>query len=544
MYRALLCMTSVFLLVGGCSVVHAEESVFRVTLRDRAVSPEGRLAVTHRAQQWPAKKTAVIVCDMWDAHHCLNAVRRVGEMAPRMNRFLVEARKRGATIIHAPSSCMEFYADHPARRHVAEVPRTKTPPGDIQSWCHWIDPQEESFGYPIDHTDGGEDDDLEEHARWHQQLSAMGRNPKSPWIRQVDKLQIEDEDFITDDGVENWSILEHRGIDNVMLVGVHTNMCVLGRPFGLRQLAKNGKNVVLVRDLTDTMYNPAMRPYVSHFSGTDLIVEHVEQYVCPTISSDQVLGDAPFRFRQDNRPHAVLLIGEQEYQTARTLPAFAKKHLYQDLKISYVVADQADMHHFPGIDVARDADLLIVSVRRRTPPKEQLQVIRDFVASGKPVVGIRTASHAFSLRGDKQPPPGHAVWPEFDAEVFGGNYQGHHGNKRGEDESTFVWAAHDQPALAWWKALSTQESKTTAWLYKTSPLRPGTHVLMVGRVGDRLPYEPVTWTNIHAGGGRAFYTSLGHPDDFASEAFQQLLRDGIYWALQMVRPAPSRLSKK
>ena len=63
-------------------------------------------------------------------------------------------------------------------------------------------------------------------------------------------------------------IMEQRGINNVIILGVHTNMCVLGRPFGLRQLAKNGKNVVLMRDMTDTMYNPERAPYVTHFVGT------------------------------------------------------------------------------------------------------------------------------------------------------------------------------------------------------------------------------------------------------------------------------------
>ena len=99
--------------------------------------------------------------------------------------------------------------------------------------------------------------------------------------------------------------MEAEGIKNVILVGVHTNMCVLGRPFGLRRLASNAKNVVLCRDLTDTMYNPDMWPYVSHFEGTDLIIEHIEKWVCPTITSDQLLGDEPFRFENDTRTHAV-----------------------------------------------------------------------------------------------------------------------------------------------------------------------------------------------------------------------------------------------
>ena len=88
----------------------------------------------------------------------------------------------------------------------------------------------------------------------------------------------------------NLSEIISKGIKNVILVGVHTNMCVLGRPFGLRQMAQNGKNVVLMRDMTDTMYNPGRAPYVSHFTGTDLIVEHIEKWVCPTKMNSKMPG--------------------------------------------------------------------------------------------------------------------------------------------------------------------------------------------------------------------------------------------------------------
>ena len=132
-----------------------------------------------------------------------------------------------------------------------------------------------------------------------EKLTALGRNPKAPWKSQYDVLKMDERDAVSDSGVEIWNLLEERGIDNVILVGVHTNMCVLGRPFGLRQMAKNGKNVVLMRDMTDTMYNPKRRPFVSHFRGTELIVEHIEKVVCPTVTSDQLLGGEPFRFKGD-----------------------------------------------------------------------------------------------------------------------------------------------------------------------------------------------------------------------------------------------------
>ncbi len=220
-----------------------------------------------RAEQWDPTATAVIVCDMWDSHHCVNAVRRVSELAPRMNLFVNELRSRGVTVIHAPSSCMDAYKDHPARLRAQSVPASQNLPKDIADWCDRI-PSEEASAYPVDQSAGGEDDDPDDHRLWASRLAAMGRNPKAPWLKQCEAIEISNTaDFISDSGKEIWSILEQQKIANVILVGVHTNMCVLGRPFGLRRLSSNGKNVVLARDMTDTMYDPNAWPYVNHFTA-------------------------------------------------------------------------------------------------------------------------------------------------------------------------------------------------------------------------------------------------------------------------------------
>lgn len=285
-------------------------------LRSQTENPAG--SGTYRTQllkeTWNPAQSALIVCDVWDYHHCLNAVRRVEEFGPRLNEVVKKARSQGVTIIHSPSSCMAAYADHPARARAVNTPQAVNLPKDIGQWCKQI-PAEERGIYPIDQTDGGEDDDLQEHAAWAAKLTAMGRNPKAPWKKQADLIEIDPtRDYISDKGEEVWSILEQRGIKNVILTGVHTNMCVLGRPFGLRQMAKNGKHVVLMRDMTDTMYNPARWPYVSHFAGTDLIVRHIERYVAPTMTSDQFLGGKPFRFSGDKRSHSLIDVSEEELE--------------------------------------------------------------------------------------------------------------------------------------------------------------------------------------------------------------------------------------
>jgi nicotinamidase-related amidase len=492
----------------------------------------GRFHTVVQPARWEARKTAIIVCDMWDLHHCLNATRRVGEMAPRMNQVLTEARNRGVLIIHAPSSCMAAYKDHPARQNALKSPRARTMPKDIASWCNRI-PAEEKGVYPIDQTDGGEDDDLAEHRDWARKLEGMGRNPRAPWKSEVDLLKIDPGDVISDSGEEIWSVLEHRGIDNVILLGVHTNMCVLGRPFGLRQMAKNGKNVVLMRDLTDTMYNPARAPFVSHFTGTDLIVEHIEKWVCPTITSDQVLGGKPFCFAGDRRPHLVMVMAESEYQTNRTLPEFARKHLGKDFRVSCVHGSETNSNDLPGLEVLNEADLALISVRRRALPKAQMEILRRFVASGKPVIGIRTASHAFSLNG-KKPPEGCATWEEFDHEVLGGNYKGHYGT----GPKVMVKAAEGAAGHPILDGVPLAELQGQGSLYKVSPLARGATPLLLGSIPDR-PVEPLLWVHATKSGGRVVYTSLGHPDDFKQSAFNLLLRNVVCWTAGLPAEPPS-----
>ncbi len=520
-------------MTGTAGTAPAPSPTLSLKLRKRVETKEGsgRFHAVVRGETWDAKKTAVIVCDMWDLHHCLNATRRGAEMAPRMNQFLNEARGRGAAIIHAPSSCMDAYKDHPARKRAVQVPRAKNMPKDIAAWCRHI-PAEDRGKYPVDQSDGGEDDDPDEHRDWAARLKAMGRDPRAPWKSQTDALTIHDSDYVSDSGEEVWSILEQRGADNVILVGVHTNMCVLGRPFGLRQMAKNGKNVVLVRDLTDTMYNPARAPYVSHFTGTDLIVEHIEKWVCPTVTSDQVLGGRPFRFAGDRRPHVVLVMAEDEYKTEQTLPEFAAKHLGKEFRVSEVHANETKRNDLPGIDVVNEADVLLLSVRRRVLPKAQLDVLRQYVAAGRPVVGIRTASHAFSLR-DQKPPEGFAAWEEFDRDVLGGNYTGHHGDGP-KTEVRVADRAARHPVLA---GIDVAALKGHGSLYKVSPLAKTATPLLIGTIPGK-PAEPIAWAHTARGGGRVVYTSLGHVDDFKQPAFNALLRNALRWAAGLTTEKP------
>jgi putative membrane-bound dehydrogenase-like protein len=454
-------------------------------------------------------KTAIIICDMWDQHWCRGATRRVGELAPAINRAVAAARARGVLIIHAPSSCMDAYKDHPARMRAQAAPRAANLPSDISGWCSKI-PAEEKGVYPIDQSDGGCDDGP---------TCPQG----SPWKKQVAAIEIHDEDAISDSGVEIWNLLESRGIDHVLLTGVHTNMCVLGRPFGLRQLARHGKKPALVRDLTDTMYNSRSWPYVSHFRGTERIIEHIEKFVAPTIASTDLTGRPPFSFQPDPRLRAVFVIGEDEYQTEKTLPEFARKELEPlGIRCTFAIADPKRPHEFPGVEALDDADLLVLSVRRRAPAAREMAVIRRYIEAGKPVVGIRTACHAFDTRGHA--PPGHAEWTTFDPDVLGGHYTGHYAN----DLKPVIERADTKKTIPIVEGVETPFTAQGS-LYKTSPLADSAVPLLMGTIPGHPP-EPIAWIN-RKGNTRVFYTSLGHPGDFAMPAFRVLLRNAVLWAL-------------
>ena len=215
-------------------------------------------------------RCAALVCDMWDRHWCEAASRRVDALAPRMNGALAALRRAGVRVVHSPSDTMAAYADTPQRARIRALPRIP-PPTELQ-----ID----APPLPIDDSDGGCD---------------SGQSPYIAWTRQHPALAIAPDDVISDSGAEIYSFLSANGIDHLILMGVHTNMCVLGRSFGIRQMTRSGIRCMLVRDLTDAMYNPQRAPHVGHDRGTQLVVEHIEAHWCPTLVSETLIAAATSR---------------------------------------------------------------------------------------------------------------------------------------------------------------------------------------------------------------------------------------------------------
>jgi len=231
------------------------------------------------------------------------------------------------------------------------------------------------------------------------------------------------------------------------------------------------------------------------------------------------------------RPRLVIVMAEQEYHTDQTLPAFAKRNLADRFQIRLLFANPEDRNDIPGLESLADADLVLLSVRRRVLPTAQMDRVRAYIASGKPLVGIRTACHAFCLRKE-EPPAGHDQWPDFDRKILGCFYHDHFGTELAATVQVVDRAIHD-PILA---GVRRKKFPVRGSLYRCAPLNSSARLLLVGRVPGQTDAEPVAWTNVSPAGGRVFYTSLGHPGDFQIVEFAQLLRNGIYWAAGLPIP--------
>jgi nicotinamidase-related amidase len=247
-----------------------------VALRSRSTSGE---PFTLFRDDWDSSRIAVVICDMWDTTQCVSAARRVAEMAPRVNDVAARLRRNSALIVHAPAGCMDFYEGAAARERARQAPRVHSPVAI--DWNDWDASRESPLPSALAEDTPCSCESAE---------PCTEGGPPYPWTHQIESIEIAPTDAITDDGGELLALLEQREIEDVVVMGVHMNRCVLGRPYGIRQLVYWGKKPVLCRDLTDSYH----RDPRGHSWGNDLMIAHVERYWCPSVRSEQLLGDMPF----------------------------------------------------------------------------------------------------------------------------------------------------------------------------------------------------------------------------------------------------------
>ncbi len=250
---------------------------------------------------------------------------------------------------------------------------------------------------------------------------------------------------------------------------------------------------------------------------------------------------APFALAAAPAPRIAYVCGDHEYSGEVTLPLFAQamEQRYQfrsDLIRS--APDQNAESNIPGLERLADADLCVLFLRWRKLPKEQLDHLDTYLKSGKPVVALRTSSHSFNYpKGDPL-----EEWNRFASSAFGAppgwNAEGH--RHYGHESTTRVTAAAPQHDLL--RGVATPFN-APSWLYHVLPKFPPREaaILLTGEaINPNRPAipNPVAWTWINEYGAKSFYTSLGHPGDFALEPFQRLLTNALHWALG--KKAPSK----
>ena len=209
----------------------------------------------------------------------------------------------------------------------------------------------------------------------------------------------------------------------------------------------------------------------------------------------------------NNRLKLCMLSGSFEYDSEASLAIFQdyieKNHPVQATQIIYQSEDDDQ-----SLEPLQDTDVLLVFTRRLNTTGKELDSFKTYCAEGKPIVGVRTASHAYQN------------WVDFDKDVLGGDYQGHYGAGP-IAHAEINLSAKDHPIL---QGISDFDSYGS--LYKNPTIAADTTLLLTGKTKEHT--EPVAWTRSHHG-GRVFYTSLGHQRDFEVEMFLRLLANAVFW---------------
>ena len=241
------------------------------------------------------------------------------------------------------------------------------------------------------------------------------------------------------------------------------------------------------------------------------------------------------------RPHIVFVCGDHEYSGEATMPLIAQaldKQYGLRTTVLKSSPDQNGETDIPGLEALKTADLAVFYLRWRRLPADQLAHIDAYVKSGKPIFAFRTSSHSFNFpKGDPL-----ADWNRWAASAFGAppgwGTDGHtHFGHQASTDVRVIEAQAKHPILAG----VAPTFHVRSWLYRVLPKWPPTDAtpLLMGKAIDpNKPAEdnPVAWTWKNQWGGRTFYTSLGHPEDFTVESVQRLTINALHWLLGQKPP--------
>jgi type 1 glutamine amidotransferase len=276
-------------------------------------------------------------------------------------------------------------------------------------------------------------------------------------------------------------------------------------------------------------------------------------------------GDGPGKGK-----HTVLVGGDEEYRSEESLPQLgkilAKRHGFKCTVLFAIDPKTGEINpdvnnNIPGLEALKTADLMIIATRFRNLPDEQMTHIVDYLDSGKPVVGLRTATHAFEI-------PAGATYAKygrnyagkdyekgFGKQVLGETWVAHHG-KHGSQSTRGILApdARDHPIV---RGLKDGDIWGPTDVYTvTVPLPGDSKPVVLGQVVEGMnpedkpaegeknnPMMPVAWTKTYQGkdgkSGRVFTTTMGAATDLLSEGTRRMIVNGVYWTLGMEDQIPA-----
>ncbi len=252
----------------------------------------------------------------------------------------------------------------------------------------------------------------------------------------------------------------------------------------------------------------------------------------------------------------VLISGDEEYRSEEALPQLgkilARRHgftctvLFAIGKDGSIDPNRTD--NIPGLEALRTADLMIIATRFRNLPDEQMKEVVDYIESGRPIIGMRTATHAFAIRS---PTYARYSWNNrewkggFGKQVLGETWVSHHGN-HGHESTRGIIApnARENPIV---RGIKDGDIWGPTDVYEAHPPADAT-VLVLGQVVQGMkptdppvegkkndPLMPVAWIRSYTGtqgkAARIFCTTMGAATDLESEGIRRLLVNAAYWAV-------------
>jgi type 1 glutamine amidotransferase len=263
--------------------------------------------------------------------------------------------------------------------------------------------------------------------------------------------------------------------------------------------------------------------------------------------------------------HIVFVTGDEEYRSEESMPQIAKiLAVHHGFKCTVLFAinketgeiDPVTVDNIPGLEVLRKADLMVLFIRFRELPDEQMKYIIDYTNSGKPIVGLRTSTHAFRYQKNKNSPYAKYSFRDrqFDGgygrQVLGETWINHCGQHQKESTRGLIAKGMENHPIV--KGIDDIWGPSD--VYGITTLSGNSKPLIMGQVLLGMKPEdkpnldkklvPIAWTKTYTGEkgktARVFATTMGHGGDLKNESFRRLLVNACYWAMEMERKIPAK----